>query len=172
MARAQTLRASFVSVGISCDRLRLAPSWESAQSREKGGITSGNCQLTAIAPVDNRSLLADGVEENAGTDGTDHSVTPASTAAMTTAAASAIRGGRQGRNNGVASTTPDDSGTHSAIAALKLAVLDVTRRLTEDVSHLPLRDRTTAVLVDGSRMSLLALGLAGAAWKYGRSEVL
>lgn len=62
----------------------------------------------------------------------------------------------------------DRSGVDAAVRALKLAVVGVTRRLVDDVNRLPLRNRTTAVLVDGSRMSLLALELAGAAWKFGR----
>lgn len=56
----------------------------------------------------------------------------------------------------------------AAIHELKLAVVGVTRRLMDDVNRLPLQNRTTAVLIDGSRMSLLALELAGAAWKFGR----
>lgn len=56
----------------------------------------------------------------------------------------------------------------ASVHALKLAVVGVTRRLVDDVTRLPLQDRTTAVLIDGSRMSLLALELAGAAWKFGR----
>ena len=56
----------------------------------------------------------------------------------------------------------------AAIHELKLAVAGVTRRLMDDVNRLPLQNQTTAVLVDGSRMSLLALELAGAAWKFGR----
>lgn len=58
----------------------------------------------------------------------------------------------------------------TAIHALKLAVIGVTRRLMDDQDRLPLRNQPTAVLVDGSRMSLLALELAGAAWKFGKCE--
>ena len=57
---------------------------------------------------------------------------------------------------------------NSAVHAVKLAVMGVTRKLMDDDDRLPLENRTMAVLVDGSRMSLLALELAGAVWKFGR----
>ncbi|CAN0328894.1 unnamed protein product, partial [Laminaria digitata] len=60
----------------------------------------------------------------------------------------------------------------AAVHAVKLAVLGVTRRLVDDDNRLPLWNRTTAVLVDGSRMSFLALELAGAVWKFGRFVVV
>ncbi|CAM9884619.1 unnamed protein product [Scytosiphon promiscuus] len=60
----------------------------------------------------------------------------------------------------------------AAVRALKLAVVGVTQRLMNDVGLLPLQNRTTAVLIDGSRMSLLALELAGAAWKFGSRFVV
>ena len=70
----------------------------------------------------------------------------------------------------VIEATNKDREVDEAIHALKLAVVSATLRLMEDDARLPLRNRTTAVLVDGSRMSFLALELAGAAWKFGRCE--
>lgn len=83
------------------------------------------------------------------------------------------RNGDGKSRKGSTGTTTTAEGTSTgevggAVQALKLAVVGVTRRLMDDVNLLPLRNRTTAVLVDGSRMSLLALELAGAAWKFGR----
>lgn len=70
---------------------------------------------------------------------------------------------------GIKSRPVGDNGDASAaIYSLKRVVLDVTRRLVADNNRLPLRNHTTAVLIDGSRMSLLALELAGACWKFGR----
>ncbi|CAM9532778.1 unnamed protein product [Ectocarpus sp. 13 AM-2016] len=64
------------------------------------------------------------------------------------------------------------SETDEVVHALKLAVVGVTRRLMDETRLLPLQNRATAVLVDGSRMSLLALELAGATWKFGRFVVV
>lgn len=54
------------------------------------------------------------------------------------------------------------------VLELKCTVQDVVRRLAADKGRVPLRDRTSAILVDGSRMAFLALELAGATRKFGR----
>ena len=70
----------------------------------------------------------------------------------------------------VIEATNKDREVDGAIHALKLAVVSATLCLIDDDARLPLRNRTTAVLVDGSRMSFLALELASAARKFGRCE--
>lgn len=54
------------------------------------------------------------------------------------------------------------------VLELKFAVIEAVHRLEADSNRIPLKNQVSAVLVDGSRMSLLALELAGATWKFGR----
>ena len=56
--------------------------------------------------------------------------------------------------------TNKDREVDEAIHALKLVVVSATLCFIDDDARLPLRNRTTAVLVDGSRMSFLAVGAA------------
>lgn len=89
----------------------------------------------------------------------------AAAAAAATAGLGQAGGGRQSTWGGSAVAAGK---VGAAVHAVKLAIMGVTRKLVNDDGRLPLENRTMAVLVDGSRMSFLALELAGAVWKFGR----
>lgn len=141
----QTLQASFAEEGNTRGSPGLAPPW--ASSAGEGGTF-----INRIAA--SQSYFADSLKNSFEGAGVTAATAPKSAEISTPATT---------WNHARAISEVD-----AAIHALKLAVVGVTRRLMDDVNRLPLRNRTTAVLVDGSRMSLLALELAGAAWKFGR----
>ncbi|CAM9568470.1 unnamed protein product [Pylaiella littoralis] len=176
---AKTLKSGFAAAGNARGSPGLAPPWTSSSAFTK---TRGR-----PASTHHNSYFADSLEDSFGGGGSGPST--GTTAAMKSSSPAGTAPGGvpapwNGSSNGDAGAKGVGvvaSGSASASArsevdaslhALKLAVVGVTRRLVDDVTRLPLQDRTTAVLIDGSRMSLLALELAGAAWKFGRFVVI
>lgn len=172
--RKQTLRSSFTAAGKTTGSPEISTPWASAEG--DGGVFANNNRQN---PAVHNSFFAGGLEDplaraNASADSAtmvDQSSDISSTITGTAGSKSAGNGTPATATNWKVAPgrgVGDGGGVDAAIRALKLAVVGVTRRLMDDVNRLPLRNRTTAVLVDGSRMSLLALELAGAAWKFGR----
>lgn len=169
----QTLQAGFAAAGNARGSPGLAPPWATSTASAFAN-NSGR-----PAATHHNSYFADSLEDGFGE---GEAGAGATTTASTAAAAEAATTKKTfGGGVTAGAETPSDSGDgvgdagraarseiEAAVHALKLAVVGVTRRLMDDVNRLPLKNRTTAVLVDGSRMSLLALELAGAAWKFGK----
>lgn len=154
----QTLQAAFAAAGNPRGLPGLAPPWAASTASFFG--SNGR-----PAAAHHNSYFADSLQESFGV---GVATSGSTTTGSKTSAASESAPPWNSSNNieppeGVARSKVD-----AAIHELKLAVVGVTRRLMDDVNRLPLQNRTTAVLIDGSRMSLLALELAGAAWKFGR----
>ncbi|CAN0424747.1 unnamed protein product, partial [Ectocarpus sp. 8 AP-2014] len=150
----RTLQAGFASAGNIRGSPGLAPPWATSKS---SAFASGG-----RSPVDHHHT---GSLQGGFADGTR--VLPLGFKTEN-AWSSSSGSGSSSAAVGAAARSETDEVVH----ALKLAVVGVTRRLMDETRLLPLQNRTTAVLVDGSRMSLLALELAGATWKFGRFVVI
>lgn len=155
----QTLTASFARAGNNLNSPGLAPPWTSSTSTISSFAHGGG----------------DSPGETSGRAGVDHEAKKSiATITPKSALAAACLLPPSSRESDDASETDSDNEADGEVDeivhALKLAVVNVVRHLEEDDARLPLRNRTMAVLVDGSRMSMLALELASAAWKFGRRE--
>lgn len=160
----QTLTASFARAGNNLNSPGLAPPWASSTSTISSFAHGGGV---------GRSYFVDSPGETSGRAGVDREAKK-STAMITlrpalpAACLSPPLSWQCDDFSETASDNEADGEVDEIVHALKLAVVNVVRHLVEDDARLPLRNRTTAVLVDGSRMSMLALELACAAWKFGR----
>ncbi|CAM9456623.1 unnamed protein product [Ectocarpus fasciculatus] len=153
----RTLQAGFASAGNIRGSPGLAPPW--ATSRNSAFASGGR------SPADHHHT---GSLEGGFGDGTRVVLPPGARAENGWSSSGSGSGSSSAAAGGAAARSETDEVVH----ALKLAVVGVTRRLMDETRLLPLQNRTTAVLVDGSRMSLLALELAGATWKFGRFVVV
>ncbi|CAM9103019.1 unnamed protein product [Ectocarpus sp. 6 AP-2014] len=151
----RTLQAGFASAGNIRGSPGLAPPWATSKS---SAFASGG-----RSPADHHHT---GSLQGGFADGT-RVLPPGS---KTENAWSSSSGSGSSSSGAVGAAARSE--TNEVVHALKLAVVGVTRRLMDEARLLPLQNRTTAVLVDGSRMSLLALELAGATWKFGRFVVV
>ncbi|CAN0515001.1 unnamed protein product [Ectocarpus sp. 12 AP-2014] len=152
----RTLQAGFASAGNIRGSPGLAPPWATSKS---SAFASGG-----RFPADHHRT---GSLQGGFAEGT-RVLPPGSKTENTWSSCSGSGSGSSSAAVGAAARSETDEVVH----ALKLAVVGVTRRLMDETRLLPLQNRTTAVLVDGSRMSLLALELAGATWKFGRFVVV
>ena len=159
----QTLTVSFATVGNIRSPQELAPPWTGAAGGSNGVVNQ------EIVP---RSLFSCSHEESSrwasvgGVVGKIAAISPNLALPPSPSSPTILTSAE------VIEATNKDREMDEAIHALKLAVVSATLHLMEDDARLPLRNRTTAVLVDGSRMSCLALELAVAAWKFGRCEYI
>lgn len=148
----QTLTASFARAGNNLNSPGLAPPWTSSTSTVSsfahgGGDSSGETSGRAGVDQEAKKSIA--------------TITPRPALAAPSSCESDDA-------SETASDNEVDGEVDEIIHGLKLAVVNMVRHLMDDDARLPLRNRTMAVLVDGSRMSMLALELASSAWKFGK----